>query len=108
MKVILRRGLTTLMCVGTLIVGTQSWAGDSKTVLATSADVKTTVKTQEQCSKPCKMMGDEKAQNDEHKQHQHGNSSEMSQMDHSKMTNMDHSMMNMDHSKMNMSGTTNK
>lgn len=41
-------------------------------------------------------------------QHQHGNASEMSQMDHSKMTNMPSSMKDMDHSNMEMPNKTNK
>ena len=75
MKTVVRRSLTILMCAGTLIAGTQSWAKDVSTSSATK-----TVKAQEPCTKPCKMEKDDKTQ-------------------HS-MMNMDHSKM--DHSKMNM------
>ena len=81
MKTVVRRSLTILMCAGTLIAGTQSWAKDVSTSSATK-----TVKAQEPCTKPCKMEKDDKTQQD-HSQ------------DHS-MMNMDHSKM--DHSKMNM------
>ena len=30
MKTLFRRSLTTLLCIGTLIAGTQSWAADAK------------------------------------------------------------------------------
>ena len=102
MKTLFRRSLTTLMCVGALIAGTQSWADDAKQTTAVSAEIKPNSKAQEKCSKPCSMKNDEKVQQDHM---QHGNMAEMSQMDHSKMSEMDHSqMMNMDHSKMmNMS-----
>ncbi|MBJ7435415.1 MAG: hypothetical protein JHC54_06555 [Acinetobacter sp.] len=99
MKTVVRRSLTILMCAGTLIAGTQSWAKDVSTSSATK-----TVKAQEPCSKPCKMNKDNKVQQ-EPSQQQAANSSDMSKMDHS-MMNMDHSKM--DHSKMNMSNTSNK
>lgn len=86
MKTLVRRSLTILMCAGTLIAGTQSWAKDVSTSSATK-----TVKAQEPCTKPCKMGKDDKTQQD-HSQHQSTNSSDMSKMDHSKM---DHSKMNM-------------
>ena len=98
MKTVVRRSLTTLMCLGTLIAGTQSWA---KEVSTTSPSTTQTVKGQEPCSKPCK---DDKVQQ-EHSQHQPTGSSNMSKMDHS-MMNMDHSKM--DHSKMNMPNPSNK
>ncbi|NNH01898.1 hypothetical protein [Acinetobacter sp. ANC 5414] len=101
MKTVLRRSLTTLMCLGTLIAGTQSWA---KEVSTASPSTTKTVKSQEPCSKPCKMKKDDKVQQ-EHSQHQPANSSDMSKMDHS-MMNMDHSKM--DHSKMNMPNPSNK
>ncbi|WHR57210.1 hypothetical protein [Acinetobacter haemolyticus] len=113
MKILLRRSLTTLVCIGTLIVGTQSWAADAKQGTNVVSEIKADSKTQEKCQKPCNMKNDEKTQQD-HSQHEHGN---MAQMDHSKMMNMDQSkmgnmdhsnMMNMDHSKMNMSNTSNK
>ncbi|BBF79325.1 MULTISPECIES: hypothetical protein [Acinetobacter] len=101
MKTVVRRSLTILMCAGTLIAGTQSWAKDVSTSSATK-----TVKAQEPCTKPCKMEKDDKTQQD-HSQHQSPNSSDMSKMDHSMMnmdhSKMDHSMMNMDHSKMDHS-----
>lgn len=102
MKTLFRRSLTTLMCAGTLIIGTQSWAGDAKQAIDVNAEMKTNLKAQEKCSKPCSMNKDEKVQQDHM---QHGNMADMSQMDHSKMSQMDHSqMINMDHSKMmNMS-----
>jgi uncharacterized protein involved in copper resistance len=101
MKTLFRRSLTTLMCVGALITGTQSWAEDAKQTTAADAEIKPNSKAQEKCTKPCSMKNDGKMQQD-HTQHEHGN---MAQMDHSKMSEMDHSqMMNMDHSKMmNMS-----
>lgn len=49
MKTVVRRSLTILMCAGTLIAGTQSWAKDVSTSSATK-----TVKAQEPCTKPCK------------------------------------------------------
>ena len=101
MKTVLRRSLTTLMCVGTLIVGTQSLAKDVST---SSPSTTKTVNAQEPCAKPCKMEKDNKVQQD-HSQHQSTNSSDMSKMDHS-MMNMDHSKM--DHSKMNMPNPSNK
>ncbi|MDC5143787.1 hypothetical protein OHW32_11460 [Acinetobacter baumannii] len=106
MKSLFRRGLTTLLCVGTLVAGTQSWAADAKQANSASTEVKVNPKAQENCKKPCDMKSEEK------NQHDHGKMTDMSQMDHSKMMNMDHSnmgdmdhskMMNMDHSKMNMS-----
>ncbi|MCH2003687.1 MULTISPECIES: hypothetical protein [Acinetobacter] len=109
MKTLFRRSLTTFMCVGTLIAGTQSWAADT-----TQSNSITKTKVQEKCQKPCDMKKEGKTQKD---RSQDENMSNMSQMDHSKMTNMDHSsMMNMDHSKMgdmdhskmNMSDTSNK
>ena len=104
MKTLFRRSLTTLMCVGTLIAGTQSWAGDAKQAVDVDVEIKPNSKAQEKCTKPCSMKNDGKMQQD-HTQHEHGNMADMSQMDHSKMSEMDHSqMMNMDHSKMmNMS-----
>ena len=98
MKVLFRRTLTTLMCAGALIAGTQSWAAETKQANTVTTEVKANSKAQEKCQKPCVMKGDEKAQ------HNHSKMSDMSQMDHSKMMNMDHSKMgDMDHSKMNMS-----
>lgn len=104
MKTLFRRSLTTLMCVGALITGTQSWAEDAKQTTAANAEIKPNSKAQEKCTKPCSMKNDGKMQQD-HTQHEHGNMVDMSQMDHSQMMNMDHSKMgDMDHSKMmNMS-----
>lgn len=100
MKTLFRRSLTTLMCVGALITGTQSWAEDAKQTTAADAEIKPNSKAQEKCTKPCSMKNDGKMQQD-HTQHEHGNMADMSQMDHSKISEMDHSqMMNMDHSKM--------
>ncbi|HEO1794102.1 TPA: hypothetical protein VAM27_003037 [Acinetobacter baumannii] len=105
MKTLFRRSLTTLMCAGALIAGTQSWAADTNSTQAKSI---TKTKVQEKCQKPCDMKKEGKTQSD---------MSNMSQMDHSKMMNMDHSKMgdmdhskmsDMDHSKMNMSDTSNK
>lgn len=93
MKTLFRRSLTTLICVGALITGTQSWAGDAKQTTAANAEIKTYSKADEKCSKPCCMKSEGKMQ--------HGNKADMSKMDHSKMSEMDHTkMMNMDHSKM--------
>lgn len=102
MKTVLRHSLTTLMCLGTLIAGTQSWA---KEVSTASPSTTQTIKGQAPCSKPCKMEKDDKVQNEQHSQHQSTSSSDMSKMDHS-MMNMDHSKM--DHSKMNMPNPSNK
>lgn len=88
MKVLFRRTLTTLMCAGALIAGTQSWAAETKQANTVTTEVKANSKAQEKCQKPCDMKGDEKAQ------HNHSKMSDMSQMDHSKMMNMDHSKMN--------------
>jgi len=100
MKNLFRRSLTAFMCVGTLMAGAQSWAGDAKPTTATNAEVKTNSKAQEKCSKPCTIKSAEKMQQD-HMQHDQGNMADMSKMDHSNMSEMDHSqMMNMDHSKM--------
>lgn len=116
MKTLFRRSLTTLMCIGTLIAGTQSWAADAKQGTTVVTETKADSKMSEKCQKPCNMKNHEKTQQD-HSQHEHGNMADMSQMDHSKMMNMDQSkmgnmdhsnMMNMDHSKMNMSNTSNK
>jgi len=95
MKILFRRSLTTLMCVGTLITGTQSWAGDTKQTVAANVEIKANAKAQEKCTKPCSMNNDGKGQQDQ-MQHKHGSMTDMSQMDHSKMGEMDHSqMMNM-------------
>ena len=59
MKTVWRRSLTTLMCVGTLIAGTQSWAKD-----ISSSNTTKMVKAQEPCSKPCKMGKADKIQQD--------------------------------------------
>ena len=87
MKTLFSRSLTTLMCVGTLIVGTQSWAADVKQGTTVVSEIKADSKTQEKCQKPCNMKNDDKTQQD-HSQHEHGNMTDMSQMDHSKMMNM--------------------
>ena len=105
MKTVVRRSLTILMCAGTLIAGTQSWAKDAKDLSNSKSNAVTTAKkAQEPCSKPCKMNKDNKVQQ-EPSQQQAANSSDMSKMDHS-MMNMDHSKM--DHSKMNMPNPSNK
>ena len=99
MKTLFRRSLTTLMCIGTLIAGTQSWAADAKQGTTVVTETKADSKMSEKCQKPCNMKND-MSQMDH---------SKMMNMDQSKMGNMDHSnMMNMDHSKMNMSNTSNK
>lgn len=111
MKIILRRGLTTLMCMGALIAGTQSWAAfDDKhphlnsTSPVTKSDGKnlqkeqpgSAAKTPEQCQKPC-VTNHAKDQH-KHMQHAHHTSSNVSPMDHS-MMDMDHSMHGMNHAK---------
>ena len=56
MKTVLRRSLTTLVCMGALIAGTQSWANDAKDLSNSKSNAVTTAKkAQEPCSKPCKM-----------------------------------------------------
>ena len=108
MKTLFRRSLTTLMCIGTLIAGTQSWAVDAKQGATVVSETKADSKMSEKCQKPCNMKNDEKTQQG-HSQHEHGNMADMSQIDHSKMMNMDQSQMgDMDHSKMNMSNTPSK
>lgn len=101
-----RRGLTTFMCVGALVMGTQSWAAEAKPAV-TQTPAK--AKMQEKCPEPCDMKTMEKMQQEHN---QHTQMAEMSEMDHSKMMNIDHSkmgqmdhskMMNMDHSKMDHS-----
>jgi hypothetical protein len=46
MKTLFRRSLTTFMCVGTLIAGTQSWAADAKQTSTVSTAVKADIKEQ--------------------------------------------------------------
>ncbi|KQW99749.1 hypothetical protein ASC84_19865 [Acinetobacter sp. Root1280] len=105
MKILFRRSLTTLMCVGTLFVGTQTWAADAKQAATVNTEIKAHSNVQEKCpTTPCNMKNDEKTSQDHS---QHANMADMSQMDHSKMGDMDHSkMMNMDHSKMNKSNAS--
>ena len=63
MKTVLRRSLTTLVCMGALIAGTQSWANDAKDLSNSKSNAVTTAKkAQEPCSKPCKMNKDNKVQ----------------------------------------------
>ncbi|MCG6039402.1 hypothetical protein MER72_18815 [Acinetobacter baumannii] len=95
MKILFCRSLTTLMCIGALITGTQSWAENAKQSTAANAEIKANTKAQGKCTKPCSTNNDEKGQQDQ-MQHEHGNMADMSQMDHSKMGEMNHSkMMNM-------------
>lgn len=91
MKTLFRRSLTTLMCVGTLFVGTQTWAADAKQAATVNTEIKAHSNVQEKCPTPCNMKNDEKTSQDHS---QHANMADMSQMDHSKMMNMDHSKMN--------------
>ncbi|MCE6235686.1 hypothetical protein [Acinetobacter pittii] len=90
MKTLFRRSLTTLMCAGALIIGTQSWAGDAKQPMSANTESKTHSKADEKCSEPCCIKNEGKIQ--------HSNKADMSKMDHSKMSDMDHSKM-MDMSK---------
>ncbi len=102
MRTLFRHGLTTFLCVGILIAGTQSWAADTKQANSVvTTEVKSDSKVQENCQKTCDMKSNDKNQQD-HSKHDHSKMADMSQMDHSNM-NMDHSnMMNMDHSNMSM------
>lgn len=106
MKSLFRYSLTTLMCIGTLITGTQSWAADTQQAVPVSTESKANPKMHEKCPEPCNTQNNQKMQHDHS---QHGDMENMSEMDHSKMENMDHSkMMDMDHSKMNMTSTPTK
>lgn len=45
MKTVVRRSLTILMCAGTLIAGTQSWANDAKDLSNSKSNAVTTAKS---------------------------------------------------------------
>lgn len=49
MKTLFRRSLTTLMCIGTLIAGTQSWAADAKQGTTVVTETKADSKMSEKC-----------------------------------------------------------
>ncbi|MCM8510787.1 hypothetical protein PYR74_07905 [Acinetobacter bereziniae] len=84
MQKIFSKSVMVFMCIGALIGTTQTWAhGDEHK----TADGKTTVKKQEKCKEPCKPTKESKTQKNDHSQHQHGTSTDMSKMDHSKMSN---------------------
>jgi hypothetical protein len=59
MKTLFRRSLTTFICVGTLIAGTQSWAADAKQTSTVVLKLKRISKNRK-CQKPCNMKNDEK------------------------------------------------
>ena len=94
MKDLFRRNLTMMICAGTLIVGIQSWAAETKQVNLTTTEVNTNSKNHEKYHKPSDIKIDERAE------HDHSKMSDMSQMDHSKMGHSE--MMSIDHAKMNM------
>lgn len=109
MKNVLSRSVTALICMGALMTSVQTWAHDDEDkVLTRTVDEQPIDKKQKKCEKNCKTNKDSKIQTNNSMQHQHGNASEMSQMDHSKMTNMPSSMKDMDHSNMEMPNKTNK
>ena len=120
MKTIFGRTLTGLMCAGSLIAGTQTWAQDAPSATQSKTPATIVEKSDKQCPKPCKMMKKDQSKQ-AHEQHKMNGSMDMSNMDHSKMMNMDHSkmadmdhsqmdhsMMDMDHSKMPMPESTTK
>ena len=89
MKAIFRRTLTTLLCAGALIGGTQSWATETKQAHTATTEIKANSKDEEKYQKHGDMKANGKIQYD------HGEGSANSKMDHSKMMNMNHSKMNM-------------
>lgn len=101
MKNVLSRSVKALICMGALMTTVQTWAHeDEDKVLTRTVDEQPIDKKQKKCEKNCKTNNST--------QHQHGKASEMSQMDHSKMTNMPSSMKDMNHSNMEMPNKTNK
>lgn len=88
MQKIFSKSVMVFMCIGALIGTTQTWAHDDEDkVLTRTTESKTTTKKQDKCDKPCKTTKESKTQKNDHSQHQHGNSTDMSKMDHSKMSN---------------------
>lgn len=86
MKGIVGKYVAALICAGALTLSVQTWAHDDEDkVLTRTTESKTATKKQEKCEKPCKTTKESKTQKNDHSQHQHGNSPDMSQMDHSNM-----------------------
>lgn len=105
MQAILNRSLMAAICMGSLIVSTQSWADVSKMVNET--ETQAAVKMQMQCSiKPCNAQSEAKKPNNELAKQQHEHSPEMVQKVQSSGVDLAHVMMKMDHSKMTMPVTT--
>lgn len=107
MRVILPRSLVKVICLGTLIIATQSWADASK--IPNETDSQAAVKMQMQCSiKPCNAQNEAKKSNNDHAEQQHVPSSDMAKYAQSSGVDMAHVMMKVDHSKMTMPATPSK
>lgn len=105
MRAILQRSLMRVICLGTLMITTQSWADASK--MLNKTDPQTVEKTPIQCSiKPCNAQHEAKKSNNEHAEQQHVHSTEMAQTTQSSGVDMAHVMMKMDHSNMTMPTTS--
>ena len=105
MRAILQRSLMSMICLGTLMITTQSWADASK--MLNKTDPQTVEKTPIQCSiKPCNAQHEAKKSNNEHAEQQHVHSTEMAQTTQSSGVDMAHVMMKMDHSNMTMPTTS--
>lgn len=77
MKGIFGKFVITFVCAGALISSVQTWAhDDDEKVLTRTTESKAAAKKQEKCEKPCKTTKDDKAQKNDHSQHQHDNSSD--------------------------------
>ena len=101
MRAILPRSLINMVCMGSLIIATQSWADASK--MPNKTDTQTAEKMPMQCSiKPCNAQHETKKSNNEHAEQQHVHSTEMAQTTQSSGVDMAHVMMKMDHSNMTM------
>lgn len=86
MKGIFGKFVITFVCAGALVSSVQTWAHDDEDkVLTRTTETKAPAKKQEKCEKPCKTTKEDKTQKNDHSQHQHGNSTNTSQMDHSNM-----------------------
>lgn len=86
MKIVLSRSVIALICMGALMNTVQTWAHeDEDKVLTRIVDEQPIDKKQKKCERNCKTNNDSKTQTNNSTQHQHGNFSEKSQMDHSNM-----------------------
>ena len=105
MRAILQRSLMSMICLGTLMITTQSWADASK--MLNKTDPQTAEKMSMQCSiKPCNAQHEAKKSNNEHAEQRHVHSSVMAQNAQSSGVDMEHVMMKMDHSNMTMPTTS--